>query len=393
MKKTKILTVTLLIALMAVLLSACGGKTIDLRDYVSVEFQGANGYGSVKAKFDEDALAKDLMDNYGKKIEKAAKGSEIYEDDPDLYAEMIAELFYLNSDAENISNNDKVKVDILFDGSLEKIKKNTGIQFDHFECEYTVSGLGDVVELDVFENMEMKISGISPNLSVSFSEKETGKYGFYVKYSLAANAPVRYKIGDTVNIKASFNEGADLEHGYIVNQLEKSIVITPDMAEQYISNAMDLDEQTIKDLIDIADRNAIDFFTVNNSRTDLYKNLITLSDAESIGQPQLQNIYLCYSDNPGLKTPTYSTAKNFLCFVYKFDVNNANYDGIWSNVVKHYDGDAYAYVFVGNITRLGEDIYYNLDEGGYSDNYFASVEDLQEYILSNNYTISEVSGF
>ncbi len=393
MKTTKLLAIVLIVSLIATLFSACGGNSINLRDYVNVEFQGANGYGKAKVQFDEDALAEDLMDKYGSKIKKAAKGNEIYEGDPDLYAEMIAELFYVRTDGENLSNKDKVKVKIEFDGSLDKIKKNTGIEFKNFECEFTVSGLGEVVELDVFENMDMKISGISPKLSVSFSEKETGKYGFYVKYSLVANAPHTYKIGDTVNINATFSEGADLAHGYIVNQLEKSIVITPDMAEQYISNAMDFDSKTIKELKATADEEAIGYFTVENSKTKLYGRSLVLSDAESVGQPELQNVYLCYSENPGLKAPDYSAANNFLCFVYKFNVVNANYTGFWSSLSDSYDGDAYAYYFVGNITRAGENIYYDLANGACGSNFFTSFEDLQEFIVSADYTMSEVSGF
>ncbi len=393
MKKTKFVAIVLMVSLMATLFSACGSKTIDLRDYVSVEFQGANGYGSAKAKFDEDALAEDLMDQYGSKIKKAAKGNEIYEDDPDLYAEMIAELFYVRTDGENLSNKDKVTVKIEFDGSLEKIKKNAGIEFKNFECEFTVSGLGEVAELDVFENMEMKISGISPNLSASFSEKETGKYGFYVKYSLVANAPVRYKVGDTVNVKASFSEGADLAHGYIVNQLEKSIVITDDMAEQYISNAMDFDSKTIEELEIRATAEASSYYTVENNKVYVSGKYLKLNTAESIGQPELQSVYLCYSENPGLKALDYSPANNFLCFAYKFRVNNAYYAGGTLTPEQAYDGDAYAYAFVANVTKLGDSVSYNLDAIGCSTQTFLSIEELHEYIISCNYTISEVSGF
>lgn len=393
MKKTKLMAAVVLVALFAVLLCACGGGGVNMEDYVTVEFTGANGYGRADIDFDEDALVDDLLKDHEKALKKAAKKSEIYDGDAEFYAETLAELFYVRTEAENLSNKDKITVNVLFDGSLEKVKKETGLKFKNTELKFTVSGLGEVEELDVFENMEMKISGISPNLSVSFSEKETGKYGFYVKYSLAANAPVRYKIGDTVNVKASFSSGEDLAHGYIVNQLEKSIVITPDMAEQYISNAMDFDTQTIEDLRATADKEAIEYFTAENNKTKLYGNYLKLSDAESVGQAQLQNVYLCYSENPGLKVPDYSAANNFLCFVYKFNISNANYTGYVRSDIRSYDGDAYAYVFIGNITRFGENIYYDLDDGGFSTDFFASEEELRDYLVSKNYTISEVSGF
>ena len=73
MKKTKLLAAALLIVLMAVLFGACGGSGIDMEDYVTVEFQGANGYGRADISFDEDALIDDLLKDHEKKLKKATK--------------------------------------------------------------------------------------------------------------------------------------------------------------------------------------------------------------------------------------------------------------------------------------------------------------------------------
>ena len=123
MKKTKLMAAVVLVALFAVLLCACGGGGVNMEDYVTVEFTGANGYGRADIDFDEDALVDDLLKDHEKALKKAAKKSEIYDGDAEFYAETLAEFFYVRTEAENLSNKDNITVNVLFDGSLEKVKK------------------------------------------------------------------------------------------------------------------------------------------------------------------------------------------------------------------------------------------------------------------------------
>ena len=47
---------TLLLAAAALTLTACGGKTIDLSDYIETDVKGLNGHAAVTCDLDYDAL-------------------------------------------------------------------------------------------------------------------------------------------------------------------------------------------------------------------------------------------------------------------------------------------------------------------------------------------------
>ena len=151
MKKTKILVMLLALIAPVLLFSSCSGKAISLEKYVTAEIVGADGYGKIEAYFDSEALAKELVNEHNKAMKKGAEKTEYLDSsDAELYAEMLAELFYADCDAEKLSNGDEAEVKILFEGSLEKIKEDTGLKFDASPVKVKVKGLEKVQSLDVF---------------------------------------------------------------------------------------------------------------------------------------------------------------------------------------------------------------------------------------------------
>ncbi len=393
MKKTKILVMLLALIAEVLLFSSCSGKTISLEKYVTTEIVGADGYGKIEAYFDSEALAAELMSEYSKAMKKGAEKTEYLDSsEAEFYAEMLAELFYADCDAEKLSNGDEAEVKILFEGSLEKIKEDTGLKFDASPVKVKVKGLEKVQSLDVFDNLQIELSGVSPELSVKLSEKETGKYGFYVTYSLADNSPYKYKIGDTLNVVAYFSEGSDLENGYSVSSLTKSIVIEKNMAQRYVTDVNEINAKANNIIKTDFDSKAASTFVKGNSSINLFNYYLDLSHAEDVSAPEFVKAYFAYSENPGLRAG-YQKAKNLVLYVYKFNVSNAFYHDGWGLRDYTFDGDVYSYIFAGNLTAKGDEILYTPDMSDVTNEVFESEAEVLEFLYSYNYTVNEITAF
>lgn len=387
----KVLSVILSVVTVLLCFTSCGlGGKIDIEDYVTVEYTGFDGKGSVDFDIDYDELTLALLDKCKSQIKKMIKENES-EYSVDEFAYLMASAFNVYTEAEDLSNGQVITAEIDFEGH-KYLFEEYGFNIDLSPISYTVEGLQEPVSVDVFENMEVVFEGISPKLRVSFKEKEVGKYGFSVTYKLNTSGYYNnFKIGDNLNIVAQFSEGSAIDKGYIVTSTEKTITIDNTMAESYIQdpNQISADIKTLAKAE--ADKKAQQQFTNQNSSIDIDGTYITLAEAESVSEITQEKTYLVYSDDPGLGVNFYEDAYNFICVVYKFRVNNANESFVWEDAPEfHYDGYAYGYIYIPNITIKNGTVKYDLTQIGSNNNAFTSVEALESYLASHNYTCIEM---
>lgn len=230
-------------------LSGCAGSaaTIDLKDYVSVRFEGFNGSGTARVDIDSDAMLPLIKSN-------------------DKYtAYSIADDFGASSIENNgkLSNGDTVKVKITYS---EQMMKNAKITVKNPELTFSVSGLKEKEKLDVFANVEFETVGTSPECKVS------------VKYNGEANGvsvsnlfevldesgtplervnggeyyPSEYfKNGDKVTVKITDNSLEKLREGYEITETSREYTVQSD--SKYILTANDLSADERKQLEKIAE--------------------------------------------------------------------------------------------------------------------------------------------
>ena len=308
-------------------------------------------------------------------------------------AYVLSESFDVYTEDSELTNGQTITAKISFDGSRSKLEE-CGIKVDFTPLTFKVEGLTEPIAVDVFENLDVVIEGVSPALRVSLKEKEAGKYGFSVTYSLNNGSYYSdYKIGDNLNIVAQFSESAAIDKGYIVTSKEKTVTIDNTMAEAYVQDANQLSADLKALAKSEADKKAQQQFTNQNSGIDIESTYITLAEAESISEMEAFKTYLVYSDDPGLGVSIYEEAYNYICVVYKFRVNNANEAFVWEDAPEfHYDGYSYGYIFVPNITVKNGEIKYDLSKIGSNSNAFTSVDTLLNYLTNHNYTYTEITG-
>lgn len=164
-KKVSIIGIVCVVIISALLVVINKKTSINMSEYVKVEFSGYDTIGTAKVKIDYDALEKDYADKlkyYGKdKLE--ASFMEPYE----IFAE---KCISGNLDKmENLKNGDIVVYKWTCDEKVAKEDFKVKLKVD--DLKFTVSGLEEVKEMDPFENIDLTYSGISPIGSVKVNKK------------------------------------------------------------------------------------------------------------------------------------------------------------------------------------------------------------------------------
>ena len=161
MKKTKsifskILTV-LVICVAMFSFTGCGSTKVNMNDYITVSFEGYNGYAKPRLTVDTDSLNRVIKDkaDFNKKLISLDKDNNFWElmisgaDLSDLITVKFAE------DYQNLSNGDVVRVEIGMDDFIEsvadfdKLQKTIKVDFKPLVLDYVVSGLEEAKTMDI----------------------------------------------------------------------------------------------------------------------------------------------------------------------------------------------------------------------------------------------------
>lgn len=164
-KNISIIGIVCLIVIAGLLIVVNKKTTINMSNYVTVEFSGYDTIGTAKVKIDYDALEKDYADKlkyYGKdKIETSFM---------EPYEIFIDKCISGNLDKmENLTNGDSVVYNWDCDEKVAKEDFKVKLKVD--DLKVTVNGLEEIKEIDPFENIDLTYSGISPIGRVTVNKK------------------------------------------------------------------------------------------------------------------------------------------------------------------------------------------------------------------------------
>ena len=327
-----------IIAIIAIIfIGMNSGKAIDLNKYVVMEAEGYDGYGTVSASIDWEAIEK----KYGKKISytKAAKneyGGLINLMTPmELVQESVSIHFEENG---CLSNGDVVPYTWEVDDELSKC---VNCKVKYKDDKYKVSGLTEVGTFDAFANLDVTFYGIAPfgSVELNYNGSELDTYDFSCdKTDELCNGDVI-----KVTIDSSRMESLAQNLGMVPAQLEKEYTVGG--LESYLTNLSELTDVAM----DSMQRQAQDVFLAYvaqnwgegadlESFTYIGDYLLTTKGGEEWG------------------------ANNFLYLVYKAQVRNR-----YSNDEKKYNkvNDVYWYIGYENL-MLGSDGNVNVDVTAYT---------------------------
>ncbi len=215
----------LALALSLIVLSGCSGRktTIDFEKCVDVSFTGYNGEGTAYISPDSGYLFSLLGDMNM------------------LSAAELVDSFTINPPENNgtLSNGDKVTVEI---GTDKELLKNAKVAVKNTELSFTVSGLKDKPEADIFTDVSLAVSGSSPYCEVSAAYtgdiSSINNYSFKITAADGTEAQT-CKNGDKVTVSLIDNAINYLRNDYIIKETSRDYVVQADST--YILSPDDLD--------------------------------------------------------------------------------------------------------------------------------------------------------
>lgn len=237
MKKAfKRITMTALLFLAIGTLAGCGKKQIDVMEGIELEFDGVNGYGTVRIA--DDSVWEEAA------LEAAGLNEEMDSDDEAKAIHAIQGVFaiesavkYEISPKDNLSNGDEVTVSVKVNNeSLEKYK----IELTGKEKKFKVEGLKEVEKIDLFAGVEVKFEGLSPYVKAAVSTQNADNV-ISVRYTIDKNQNL--KIGDTVVVTAEFDAEKLLKQGYIAEADTKEFVLSE--CDRYVTELADIPSEKV----------------------------------------------------------------------------------------------------------------------------------------------------
>lgn len=257
-------------------------RTFDVAEYIQVEFEGYDGYGTAVVSVDEDELGKkvgDILDVSSKKAIKSFKkeGEEDYDPTCSFYDVIEWEV----DKTENLSNGDEIKVSIKVD---EDAAEEIGIYIEDAEKTVKVEDLKPLVEVDPFEGIEVTFDGSYPYIYPEYENNGTGDFfeneNLYIYYSFEDYDSLDE--GDTVTLTIGVSEEEAMENGFKMTQTSKEYTV-PKM-DGYIRTIDGFAESTLEEIEKTAVETIQDYF-------DDYKDEITYSDLEYEGMYLISSTY------------------------------------------------------------------------------------------------------
>lgn len=228
MKHTNFRTICLSLLLMAaaMTLTACGGKSIDLTDYVSIDaVSGADGYGHLEYSFDSYSVYQKIA---GIDVKNDKDIEALFSEENLLKTEKIwaalEGVSVVADKSDNLSNGDKVTLTVSFDNPTNE---KLDFELRGGKITYTVEGLADGLPFDPFSE---------DVISVAFTDASGGGEAIVglvsddamykgVTYSFANN--YNLSNGEEVTLNAVFDQQYFASLGYTVpEQCSKTYTVS-----------------------------------------------------------------------------------------------------------------------------------------------------------------------
>lgn len=381
--------VALVIGVIAIIIVKNMKKTINVSDYISVEFTGYDTVGKASVKLDEEKFLEAVLKAKGKKIDKKKDINDytwsdlvdlLSVDTYDLLASIEADL-----DKEDyLSNGDEVTVTITYD---EEDAKEAGIKIKDTEKKFTVEGLADIQEIDPFAELSVTYEGIAPNVRVVLQNNATDDVLYYLSYQIE-DEKTYYDEGDVVKVKISDYDVEDaLLNGYKFTETEKEYTI--DQVDRYQTQIAELTEENLAKIQAEAE-DTLEAYLTSYSDDVVAKDskyvgayLLTAKDQDTWGAHNY--LYVVYSatvaskDKDFKKTMVYYPVE-YYNVILKADgtIEFSDYSNIvgWSTLLTE-DGDSSWYSTRGYID--GESMYKEIVTSNRDDYKYEVSEALQEF--------------
>jgi len=220
----------------------------------------------------------------------------------------------VETNADNLSNGDSVAVTVSYD---KVSAKNVDCVFNKLKYNEKASGLGDGKTIDIFENIEVIIAGISPEAYANVSNKWTEEDLKNISFTI--QNPSKISKGDVVVVTCNASEEEMTQRGYILQSYTKEYKV--DKVNCYLSDVSQIDLQALKTI----KTEAID--TIKSETDSLKFRMFYKATSDSSYLFQYNNewvnstefikaVYLSKKENAEV------TSNNYIYLLFKSNISN-----------------------------------------------------------------------
>lgn len=308
--------------------------TVDLTDYYTVEFDGADTAGTASVSLNETALYNALTDAGGRKVINAGAQYSIMNS---IEAKVTPD--------EDLSNGDKVTLTISFN---KAVAKQYGIKLKGKSKTFKVSGLKEVEEIDPFDYITVSYTGVEPNIYVEIEEDSSEcDLVDYIYYDAEPYSGL--SVGDEFTITADVDEDYALSEGYKLTKTEKTYTV--DGGDSYISSMDDIDEDTLATMkSDAEDEITAELASASYTVSDqTYIGSYLLSAKNTSSSYYGNTLYLVYQATANDNDGEFSGVTVYMLVEYTDVIKKGDgtitYDDAYFPYQSSYIDDAWSYVY------------------------------------------------
>lgn len=244
------------VSLLTLILASIFKPTIRLNNYVKVEFQGFDGYGTATVSIDREKFAAD----YGKTLTKLY---DMQEENAPMAVDMFCNSYvdcYLDN-AEKLSNGNTVTCQ--WNCQDQALLQRFGYKLKYKSLSFTVENLQAPTTFDPFANITVKFEGMAPNgtARIEYNKDATNEYN--LNYSIDKNQDLN--TGDTVTVTCYTYNDDDLtrymtqQYGLVPVATEKTYTVSG--LSRYVSSLSDISGDALKSMQEVAENYCKESFT------------------------------------------------------------------------------------------------------------------------------------
>lgn len=217
------------------MLAGCGSTELDLTQYVKVKFDGVDGKGYVESYAIDSEELDDALRDANEDLSRKERQKLIQSIDVSL-----------KKDSQNLSNGDKVKVEIEWS---ERKAERYNLVFTGDEKEVKVSGLKELEKVDAFKDIELKYSGASPFVTVEVKNNSKNAFLKDCSYSVDYGDDAYCAgIGDEIELSVSYSDYDAEQEGYMVEEDTKKMKLEEGDVDAYVTDPAVISGEALEEM-------------------------------------------------------------------------------------------------------------------------------------------------
>ena len=179
-------------------------QQFDVWDYITISYEGANGYAKPVFTLNKDSLYKELMG-------KSTDSDKAYN------VKMLIASIDISTEAEDVSNGDKYKVRLEID---KKYEDAAGVNMGSGNKKIKAAGIQKGTAIKLFDKVDVLFAGISPEASVSITNNWDDEYLSGLTFTADKDSGISFGESVKVTCTASYEDIA--RHGFLADNVEQS---------------------------------------------------------------------------------------------------------------------------------------------------------------------------